>query len=259
MFTLSKVDVKFFLFFMPTIIEIKERIRAINNEKSVYDKSILEKTLKLNFKKKEELLQILSGLIKGNPVLLFDRKTRRVSKQKVVRNLVAIVDPEVSTPQIQTPQNQSKLVNAIKFLQADNSLKSDPVLLLSAVTLLETNENVLEIFLTIDHSIRTEWIKLKLIKEGKSTPKPACPEPKQDIDLVKLCLVSTDRSELWFKMKKSTPFLKLFEAYCARKDITWVVSPQPILFFFDDRRVDQLNTPSDYDLKDNDRVDVMVR
>ena len=69
-----------------------------------------------------------------------------------------------------------------------------------------------------------------------------------------LKVVSQDGSELFFKMKKTTPMSKLMNAYCQRQG----VNLNAVRFLFDGERLRASQTPEDLEMEDGDVIDVMM-
>ena len=64
-----------------------------------------------------------------------------------------------------------------------------------------------------------------------------------------------DNSELHFKVRKTTAFVKIFDAYCAWKGLT----DDAVKFMFDGQRIPPESTPLLLDLEDGDSIDVMLQ
>lgn len=71
---------------------------------------------------------------------------------------------------------------------------------------------------------------------------------------INLKVKSVDGEEVVFKVKKTTPFKKLMDAYCKRtgKD------SESVRFMFDGSRLETNQTPADLDMEDGDEIDAMV-
>ncbi|XP_061363511.1 small ubiquitin-related modifier 1-like [Gastrolobium bilobum] len=63
-----------------------------------------------------------------------------------------------------------------------------------------------------------------------------------------------DGNELFFRIKKSTPFRKLMNAYCDRQSVDF----NSIAFLFDGRRIRGEQTPDELEMEDGDEVDAML-
>ena len=69
-------------------------------------------------------------------------------------------------------------------------------------------------------------------------------EPK--IEHINLRVVDADASEISFKIKRTTPFQKMFDAYAQKKG----VNVQNLRFNFDQERLDPGKTPNDMDMEE---------
>ena len=58
---------------------------------------------------------------------------------------------------------------------------------------------------------------------------------------------------IWFKMKKSTPFERVFSTYAARNG----VAVASLRFLIDGERINRTHTPAELDIEDDDEIWVM--
>mmetsp|Transcript_15633 Transcript_15633/g.38360 ORF Transcript_15633/g.38360 Transcript_15633/m.38360 type:complete len:494 (-) Transcript_15633:950-2431(-) len=66
-----------------------------------------------------------------------------------------------------------------------------------------------------------------------------------------------DRSEVHFRVRPSTKFHKIFEAYCSRKGLA-DLAESSIRFIFNGLRLDPNSTPSGCNMEDSDTIDVLM-
>nr|AAP34642.1 small ubiquitin-like modifier [Bigelowiella natans] len=66
---------------------------------------------------------------------------------------------------------------------------------------------------------------------------------------------SQDGNEVFFKVKKTTPFKRLMEAYCQKVG----AEKSSVRFLFDGDRISGDQTPADLDMQDEDEIDAMVQ
>jgi hypothetical protein len=71
---------------------------------------------------------------------------------------------------------------------------------------------------------------------------------------VSLKVVNADGAEVYFKIKRSTQLRKLMDAYCKKQGI----APTSVRFLYDGAPIDQLKTPDDLEMDDDDVIDAMV-
>ena len=69
---------------------------------------------------------------------------------------------------------------------------------------------------------------------------------------IKVC--NSEGNEVYFKIKPSTRFDKLFGAYCKRSGL----DPNSVRFNFDGNRLNKTQTPEDVEMEDGDIIDAMV-
>ena len=72
---------------------------------------------------------------------------------------------------------------------------------------------------------------------------------------ISLCVVSQDGTQVFFKIRRSTPLKKLMTAYCERKQL----SPTSIRFLFEGQRVQDEQTPDTLAMEDNDVIDALAQ
>jgi small ubiquitin-related modifier len=78
----------------------------------------------------------------------------------------------------------------------------------------------------------------------------------QEKDKKKINLKVCDASgnEIFFKIKRTTKFEKLMNAYCKRKGLI----PGSVRFSFDGNRLNPDSTPDDIDIEEQDTIDAMA-
>lgn len=59
---------------------------------------------------------------------------------------------------------------------------------------------------------------------------------------------------MFFKIKRTTPFNKLMNAYCQRQGKTL----NTLRFLYDGERISETDTPESLDMEDEDTIDVMI-
>mmetsp|Transcript_28470 Transcript_28470/g.32930 ORF Transcript_28470/g.32930 Transcript_28470/m.32930 type:complete len:108 (+) Transcript_28470:41-364(+) len=79
-------------------------------------------------------------------------------------------------------------------------------------------------------------------------------EKKAADNYLNLKVKSQDGEEVFFKIKKSTQFKKLMDAYCNRQQI----NPQNVRFLFDGERIAETQTPNELNMEDGDEIDVVI-
>lgn len=84
---------------------------------------------------------------------------------------------------------------------------------------------------------------------------PVVEEQPKENDRISLRIVGQDGGEVYFKIRRNTPFIKIAKAYCDRKG----VSPQSIRFLFDGQRVNDDDTAEKLDLVDDDVIDALLQ
>mmetsp|Transcript_16963 Transcript_16963/g.32499 ORF Transcript_16963/g.32499 Transcript_16963/m.32499 type:complete len:94 (+) Transcript_16963:186-467(+) len=80
------------------------------------------------------------------------------------------------------------------------------------------------------------------------------PEAGSSEEHINVKVKSQDGQEVFFKIKKTTPFRKLIDAYCKRQG----GDPNQILFLFEGSRLKAEQTPEQVDLGDGDEIDAMA-
>eukprot|EP01025_Chloroclados_australasicus_P003982 TRINITY_DN10953_c0_g1_i1.p3 TRINITY_DN10953_c0_g1~~TRINITY_DN10953_c0_g1_i1.p3 ORF type:complete len:112 (+),score=14.85 TRINITY_DN10953_c0_g1_i1:196-531(+) len=88
---------------------------------------------------------------------------------------------------------------------------------------------------------------------AEAKPKVNGSEGGEDATIT-LKVIGQDRQEIVFKVKFTTPFKKLFTAYCQR------VSQDPgvVRFIFDGERISDTDTPSSLNMQNNDIIEVLI-
>eukprot|EP00898_Chlorokybus_atmophyticus_P006748 jgi/Chlat1/7074/Chrsp57S09119 len=81
---------------------------------------------------------------------------------------------------------------------------------------------------------------------------PPATEPAGEVLNIKI--VSQDSCELLFRVKKTTPFDKIFNSYFQRKG----VDSKAVKFLFDGHRIRGDQTPGALEMEDNDSIDAMI-
>eukprot|EP00466_Bigelowiella_natans_P010041 jgi/Bigna1/90329/estExt_fgenesh1_pg.C_670078 len=72
---------------------------------------------------------------------------------------------------------------------------------------------------------------------------------------ISITVRSHDGNEVIFKVKQTTPFSRIFEAYCQK-----VGEEKPsVRFLFDGDRISGIQTPADYDMRDGDEINATVQ
>jgi len=65
---------------------------------------------------------------------------------------------------------------------------------------------------------------------------------------------SQDGNEIYFKVKKTTQFRKVIQAYCKKVGS----EPDSVRFLFDGQRIRPDQTPAELNMEDEDEIDAMV-
>ncbi|KAI9020732.1 ubiquitin-related domain-containing protein [Phycomyces nitens] len=86
------------------------------------------------------------------------------------------------------------------------------------------------------------------------TGKPEKKEGATANEHINLKVVGSDKSEVFFKIKRATPLKKLMDAYLDRQG----KAPGSVRFLYDGNRVLPENTPEQLDMDDGDCIDVWV-
>lgn len=71
---------------------------------------------------------------------------------------------------------------------------------------------------------------------------------------INLVVAAQDGTQVHFKVKRTTPFQKVFNAYATRQNL----NSESLKFLFDGRRLKAHETPADYDMEDGDSIDCML-
>ncbi|GKC95967.1 small ubiquitin-related modifier 2 [Tanacetum coccineum] len=71
---------------------------------------------------------------------------------------------------------------------------------------------------------------------------------------INLKVKSQEGNEVFFRIKRSTQFKKLMNAYCDRQS----VDMSSIAFLFDGRRLRADQTPDELEMEDGDEIDAML-
>ena len=76
-----------------------------------------------------------------------------------------------------------------------------------------------------------------------------------DNEVLNIRVKDQQGGEISFKVKKSTPFSKIFDAYATRHNL----DVSQLRFFFDGARVYRERTPKMFEMEDNDVMEVMIQ
>ena len=76
----------------------------------------------------------------------------------------------------------------------------------------------------------------------------------EDTNIINIKVVSQDGNEIFFKLKRTTPFRKLMDAYANRTG----AGLNTLRFLFDGQRMNEDQTPASLDMEDQDSIDVMI-
>merc|ERR1712060_419661 len=88
--------------------------------------------------------------------------------------------------------------------------------------------------------------KAAMADEGEDT------KPKGE--QIGLKVKDQDGAEGHFKVKMTTPFTKIFDAYCSKKSM----DKGQVRFLFDGQRINPPATPQEMDMEDGDTIDVFM-
>lgn len=66
---------------------------------------------------------------------------------------------------------------------------------------------------------------------------------------------SQDGNEVYFKVKRTTEFRKVMNAYCKKVG----ADPDSVRFLFDGVRIRPEQTPADLNMEDEDEIDAMIQ
>jgi small ubiquitin-related modifier len=86
-------------------------------------------------------------------------------------------------------------------------------------------------------------------------PEPAPPAPTPAEDQISIRVMGQDGSEVFFKLKKTTPLQKMFTAYAERL----AQPPGTLRFLYDGNRLRGEQTPKELDMEDGDMVDAVLQ
>lgn len=91
-----------------------------------------------------------------------------------------------------------------------------------------------------------------------NTPEQSQPtlaeQPVEQPDRISLRVVAQDGGEVFFKVRKNTPFIKISKAYCDKKGI----SSASVRFLFDGQRLNPDDTPEKLQMEDDDVIDALL-
>lgn len=73
-------------------------------------------------------------------------------------------------------------------------------------------------------------------------------------DHINIKVRDMDNNEVHFKVRPSTKFSKVFDAYCQRK----ALQPNAVRFLMDGERLRPDQTPEEMDMEDGDCIDAMM-
>jgi small ubiquitin-related modifier len=79
------------------------------------------------------------------------------------------------------------------------------------------------------------------------------PTVEEKKDQISIKVVAQDGSEMYFKIKATTQFVKLMQAYCSRKEIAM----SSVRFLFDSERVRPDQTPKELGMEEGDILDAV--
>mmetsp|Transcript_27122 Transcript_27122/g.38451 ORF Transcript_27122/g.38451 Transcript_27122/m.38451 type:complete len:87 (-) Transcript_27122:339-599(-) len=78
---------------------------------------------------------------------------------------------------------------------------------------------------------------------------------KEQTDHLNLKVKSADGNEVYFKVKKTTQFSKVINAYCKKVGS----EAESVRFLFEGTRIQPHQTPGDLQMEDEDEIDAMVQ
>merc|ERR1719210_2892675 len=93
-----------------------------------------------------------------------------------------------------------------------------------------------------------ESIKMSGENEGTS-------EKDKNNEQLNLKVIGQDGEIVQFKIKRSTPFRKLINAYCDRSRL----SASTVRFMFDGNRINDTDTPKSMDMEEDDTIEVFTQ
>ncbi|EGR34351.1 ubiquitin-like protein smt3, putative [Ichthyophthirius multifiliis] len=79
-------------------------------------------------------------------------------------------------------------------------------------------------------------------------------QPQANNEYLNLKVKSQDGEEIFFKIKRTTQFKKLMDAYCQRVQ----VNLNNVRFLFDGDKILESQTPADLKMENNDEIDVVI-
>eukprot|EP00729_Bicosta_minor_P008130 gene8130-10044_t len=88
-----------------------------------------------------------------------------------------------------------------------------------------------------------------------SDSKDGIKDDGDETKFINLKVMSQDKTEVHFKIKRTTPMLKLKKAYCKRQGI----QIDHVRFLFDGDALADGETPDSLEMEDNDLIDVVVK
>ncbi|MHA1681010.1 MAG: ubiquitin-like protein [Promethearchaeota archaeon] len=104
---------------------------------------------------------------------------------------------------------------------------------------------------------RAELIR-KYGAETESDPtgdKPETPEPVKSPHYLEIKVINQNGSAIHFKLKETTPFQKMFNAYLKRNNL----ATSSVRFLYDGKRLNNKDTPKSVGMEDDDIVDVVLQ
>ena len=73
-------------------------------------------------------------------------------------------------------------------------------------------------------------------------------------NIMNIVVKGQDGEEVHFKVKKTTPFKKIMDAYCTKRGLARMY----IRFFIDGERIEESDTPKMKEIEDGDQIDAMM-
>lgn len=80
-------------------------------------------------------------------------------------------------------------------------------------------------------------------------------DAEKNSEQLNLKVIGQDGQTVQFKIKRSTPFRKLINAYCDRSRLT----SSTLRFMFDGNRIDEMDTPKSMDMEEGDTIEVFTQ
>lgn len=96
--------------------------------------------------------------------------------------------------------------------------------------------------------------KTNSLMNHASDPDPT-PQPKAETTSINVKVMAPDGSEVHFKVKRTTRFERITNAYCERQSIP----SRAVRFLFDGQRIQDTDTPESLGMEDNDVVDCVLQ